>query len=75
MSRQNAESPTQLAPSVPRSVGDALAARMNGPGGYYNLGNVIGFVVGATQAVIAGGSTVESIAVGRMGRCHGTAPV
>ena len=37
MSRQNAEGPTPAAPSFLRSAGDALAARMNGPGGYYML--------------------------------------
>lgn len=30
-----------------------LRLRMQGPGGYYNLGNIIGFVVGAAQALLA----------------------
>lgn len=60
MSQRNVRSPTQAAPSFLRPWSDALAARMNGPGGYYNLGNVIGFVVGATQAVLAGGASVDN---------------
>jgi len=62
MARHPAPIPTHPAPSLLRSAGTALAARMNGPGGYYNLGNVIGFVVGAKQAVLAGGSSSDGTA-------------
>jgi len=30
-----------------------LAARMRGPGGYYNLGNLIGLVTGVTQVILS----------------------
>lgn len=32
-------------------LGEALAARLSGPGGYYNAGNALGFVVGLFLAV------------------------
>ncbi|MGZ3218197.1 hypothetical protein ACNR9W_016855 (plasmid) [Paracoccus sp. T5] len=39
-----------------RSVIAGLQSRMKGPGGYYNLGNIIAFSVAALQAIVAGGA-------------------
>lgn len=44
-----------------------FAARMRGPGGYYNLGNLIGFVTGVTQVVLSRGAApgvADTLALG-----------
>jgi hypothetical protein len=54
----------QTAPSWPRSPRrEALAARLSGPGGFYNLGNLIGLVSGlALQIGVAAGGAGEAVA-------------
>ncbi len=54
----------QTAPSWPRSrLREGLAARLQGPGGYYNAGNLIGLVAGlGLQIGVASGGAGEAVA-------------